>query len=208
MLLQQGDLILFQGDSVTDCGRSREDDTLLGSGYVMQIAARLTAQYPQLRLRVLNRGVSGNRAANLAERWDADCVALKPDVITILIGINDTWRRFDRNDPTSAEAYRASYETLLRRSREETSVRQIVLMDPFVLPTPPDRVAWREDLNPRIDIVRDLARAYGALYVPLDGLFAAASCKADCAVWVRDGVHPTPAGHALIADAWLQTMQA
>ncbi|HML47845.1 MAG TPA: SGNH/GDSL hydrolase family protein [Clostridia bacterium] len=208
MLLQKGDLLLFQGDSVTDCGRSREDDAQLGSGYVMQIAARLAAQYPEMKLRALNRGVSGNRAADLAARWDADCVALKPDVITILIGINDTWRRYDRNDPTGAEAYRASYETLLRRARTETSAREIVLMDPFVLPTPPDRIAWREDLNPRIDIVRDLARAYGALYVPLDGLFAAASCKADCAVWARDGVHPTPAGHALIADAWLRTMQA
>ncbi|MDR1570495.1 MAG: SGNH/GDSL hydrolase family protein [Oscillospiraceae bacterium] len=207
MLLKAGDILLFQGDSVTDCGRSREDDARLGDGYPKIISEYLKGKYPNANFRVINRGVSGDRAKDLEARWDADCLAIRPNVLTILIGINDTWRRFDRGDPTSAQAYRASYRCLLERVKNETDIRNIILIDPFVLPTPPDRAAWRDDLNPRIDIVRDLAREYGALYIPLDGLFAAASCERPCEYWAADGVHPTPDGHGLIADAWIRIVE-
>ena len=162
-IINPGDLILFQGDSVTDCGRSRDSDDQLGSGYANMIAAQFAVRFPELKARFVNRGVSGNRVKDLAARWDEDCIALQPDVVSILIGINDTWRRFDSQDPTSAENY----------------------------------------LNPRIDGVRELAREFSATYIPLDGIFAAASMRAPCAVWSADGVHPTQAGHALIARAWL-----
>jgi lysophospholipase L1-like esterase len=208
MLLKNGDLLLFQGDSVTDCGRGRGEDTRLGDGYPLMIAGLLGQRHPQLQAKVVNRGISGHRVKDLAARWDEDCVRLQPDVVTLLIGINDTWRRFDSADPTSAVDYHAVYRTLLARVRGETKARLIVLMDPFVLPSPPDRIAWREDLNPRIDIVRSLSHEFDALYVPLDGLFAAAARKAPCAFWAADGVHPTPAGHALIAQAWLDAVDA
>ena len=203
MLLKAGDTILFQGDSVTDCGRSREDDHYLGGGYPKMIADKLASLYPVMNLKVINRGVSGDRVKNLAARWDADCVAVQPTVLTILIGINDTWRRYDSNDPTSTEAYLTGYRSLLERAKGETPVREIILMDPFVLPTPLDRKAWREDLNPRIDGLRDIAREFGARYIPLDGIFAEASCGKPCEYWAADGVHPTEAGHGLIADTWL-----
>jgi acyl-CoA thioesterase I len=201
-IINPGDLVLFQGDSVTDCGRSRADDSALGYGYAGMIAAQFTASYPEEQVRFINRGVSGNRVRDLLARWDQDCIVLQPNVVSILIGINDTWRRFDSADPTSTEAYLADYHRILTRVRQELGAR-LILLDPFVLPALPDRRTWREDLNPRIDGIRDLAREFSAIYVPLDGIFAAASVKAPCAVWSDDGVHPTAAGHALIAQAWL-----
>ncbi|MDR1599555.1 MAG: SGNH/GDSL hydrolase family protein [Oscillospiraceae bacterium] len=202
MFFRPNDTILFQGDSVTDCGRSRQNDDYLGSGYPAMIKAQLDADYPEFSLRVVNRGVSGDRVKDLAARWDADCVAVNPDVLSILIGINDTWRRYDSNDPTSAESFAKTYHSILTRAKAETKVRDIILMDPFVLPIPEDRRGWRVDLDPRVNVVRDLAREFNAVYVPLDALFAKASIKLGCAALAADGVHPTPLGHAFIAKQW------
>ena len=95
-LLQPNARILFQGDSITDAGRSRENDTMLGNGYANMTAAWLSARYPGHNFTFLNRGVSGNRIYDMEERWTAECIELQPDWLSILIGINDTWRRFDR----------------------------------------------------------------------------------------------------------------
>jgi len=206
-LIQDGATVLFQGDSVTDCGRSRENDTMLGGGYAAQIAARFTAAYPEKGVRFLNRGISGNRSKDLVARWQLDCIDLKPDWVSILIGINDTWRRYDRDDPTGVEAYTANCRELLRLTRENTKAR-IILLEPFVLPYPEDRKAWRADLDLKINALRLLALEFKAIYVPLDGLLAAAACRACPAQWAADGVHPTPAGHALIARHWLTALGA
>ena len=167
------------------------------------LAGKLGALYPELNLTFYNRGIGGNRAVDLQERWAEDCLELKPTWVSIYIGINDTWRRYDSGQETSAEAFEASYRDLIERTKSETGAKQ-VLIEPYVLPVPEDRIRWREDLDPKIQVVRKLAREYGALLVPLDGLFAAASMKAESAYWAPDGVHPSPAGHALIADAWLK----
>lgn len=208
MLLRQDDKILFQGDSVTDCGRPRDNDSWLGAGYPAIIQATLMAKYPQLNLSFINRGISGDKACSLKDRWTKDCVELKPTILSVLIGINDTWRRFDSNQATSAESYAADYREVIERALNEGGVRELVLMDPFVLPSLPDRNAWRDDLNPRIEAVRNLAREYAATYVPLDGIFAAASMRHPCAYWAADGVHPTRAGHGLIASEWIKAVEA
>lgn len=195
-------VILFQGDSVTDCDRDRAASGDLGHGY----AAKVARHYAGQPLRFLNRGISGNRVKDLQARWQEDCIDLQPALVSILIGINDTWRRYDNNDPTSTAAYLEGYHELLSQVRDRLQAR-ILLMDPFVLPVPPDRRAWREDLNPRIDGVRDLAREFGAVYVPLDGIFAEASTRKPCEFWAADGVHPTDAGHQLIAEAWIQAAE-
>ena len=98
--LRTGELVLFQGDSVTDCGRSRDNDALLGGGYAGMVASQFSAAHPEMNVRFLNRGISGNRSRDLVARWQDDCVALKPDWVYVMIGINDTWRRLDREDPT------------------------------------------------------------------------------------------------------------
>jgi lysophospholipase L1-like esterase len=127
-------------------------------------------------------------------------------VVSILIGINDTWRRYDSNDPTSAEAFEQSYRDILTRTRENTDAL-IVMMEPFVLPYPQDRLTWREDLDPKIQVVRSLAREFEAALIPLDGIFAQAACRREPEYWAADGVHPTLNGHALIAREWLETVE-
>lgn len=199
--------VLFQGDSITDAGRSRDNDAVLGGGYANHVAAWFGALHPEKGVRFLNRGIGGNRVRDLRARWTEDCIALKPDVVSIMIGINDTWRRFDRDDPTSAEDYARDYRHILARVRDELGAR-LVVVEPFVLPHPEDRRAWRVDLDPKIQVARELAREFGALYVPLDGLLAAACTQAPPAFWAADGVHPTQAGHAFVARAWLQTVGA
>lgn len=203
-LLLNGQIVLFQGDSITDSGRQRERPGDLGQGYVAQIAAWFTAAHPDRSIAFLNRGVGGDRVKDLEARWDADCLALKPDWLTVFVGINDCWRRYDANDPTTTEAFAAGYRALLTRARA-AGIR-LILMEPFVAPWPADRAAWREDLDPKIEAVRSLATAFGALHVPLDALFAEACAARPAREWAADGVHPTPAGHALIARSWLSTV--
>lgn len=207
MLLKQGELVLFQGDSVTDVGRNRDDGNDLGFGYPMFVASWFSAMYPDANVRFINRGVSGNRVRDLKARWRQDCLDLKPDWVSILIGINDCWRRYDSNDPTSVEAFEADYRYILDQVKEELGAK-IIILEPFVLPTPEDRMQWREDLDPKIQAVRKLAREYGALLIPLDGIMAQACTRREPAFWAADGVHPTPAGHALIAQAWLKAVGA
>ncbi|WP_409345227.1 SGNH/GDSL hydrolase family protein [Paenibacillus sp. MBLB4367] len=204
-LLTKGDIVLFQGDSITDAGRIKENGADLGRGYALMTAGLYGSRHPENGVAFLNRGISGNRVKDLQGRWQEDCIDLKPTIVSIYIGINDTWRRYDRNDPTSAESYEAGYRELLTRTKEELGAK-IVLIEPFVLPVPEDRRTWREDLDPKITVVRELAREFGALLVPLDGLFAQASMHEKPAFWAPDGVHPSPAGHALIAKAWLQAV--
>jgi acyl-CoA thioesterase-1 len=203
----QGDVVLFQGDSITDAGRNREKTDDLGKGYALMAAAQFSALYPEKRAVFINRGIGGNRVVDLEQRWQQDCIDWKPNLVSIYIGINDTWRRYDRNDPTSTEQFAEGYHRLLTETVANTEAK-LVLIEPFLLPVPADRKGWREDLDPKITVVRELAVEFGARLVSLDGLFAQASTRADAAFWAPDGVHPSPGGHALIAKAWLQAVGA
>ncbi|MBC2594727.1 SGNH/GDSL hydrolase family protein [Ruficoccus amylovorans] len=204
LIFKADQTILFQGDSITDCARDREDHAGMGNGYASLAAAWLNAARPELNLTLLNRGISGNRAIDLSDRWQKDCLDLKPDWVSILIGVNDTWRRFDSNDPTSTEDYTRHYRDILTRSA--AAGMGLIVCEPFLLPVPEDRKAWREDLDPRIHAARELAREFKAIYVPFDGVFAAASTQRPCEFWAPDGVHPTTAGHALMARHWLRAV--
>jgi acyl-CoA thioesterase-1 len=199
--------VLFQGDSITDAGRGALDPENLGSGYAMMAASWFSAAFPEKEVTFLNRGIGGNRAIDMENRWERDCIDLTPSWVSIMIGINDTWRAFDSGDPTSSEAYEASLRTILTRTRDALAA-QLILVEPFVLPYPEDRLAWRTDLDPRIRIVRAFADEFNALLVPLDGIMNAAAEKRPPSFWAPDGVHPTPAGHALIAQSWLRAVKA
>ncbi|MDF2651864.1 MAG: family lipase [Paenibacillus sp.] len=204
---KQGDIVLFQGDSITDAGRVRENPSDLGKGYALMTSALFGSSYPEQQVTFLNRGISGNRVKDLRSRWEQDCIELGPSWVSIYIGINDCWRRYDRNDPTSVEQFEEGYRELLVRTKEELGAK-LIMIEPFVLPVPEDRKLWREDLDPKINVVRELAREFGALLVPLDGIFSQASMLAPSSFWAPDGVHPSPAGHALIAKAWLKAVGA
>ncbi len=206
--IAEGATVLFQGDSITDADRARFYPDDLGRGYALMAAGWFAAREPERSARFLNRGIAGDRVVDLLARWDDDCLALRPDLLSILVGINETWRAFDVGDPTPVDAFERSYHELLSRTREALPATRLILMEPFALPVAPDREAWRADLDPKIQAVRRLAREFGTLLVPLDGIFAQATARREAAFWAEDGVHPTPAGHALIAQAWLRAVGA
>lgn len=206
MLIQPNDTILFLGDSITDCshldpGYNGEG---LGRGYVFMVAARLNALFPDWNLRFVNHGISGHRVYDLENRLALpEVAAVRANVASVLIGINDTWRRYD----SSLRSPIADFQAALRRSLRilrDRGVRQLIVLEPFLLPVPEDRRAWREDLDPRIQAVRECAVEAGAAFIALDGRFAEAAARRPAAFWLPDGVHPSAAGHALIAEAWLE----
>ena len=133
MSLQNGDLILFQGDSITDCGRNRQDASDLGPGYPQMVAAAISALYPDKKLRYINLGISGHRTHNLLERWEADCIELRPAFLSILVGINDLWHR-KTNTGNTDEDLEMYYDKLLTRTREALGDILILMMEPFLTP--------------------------------------------------------------------------
>lgn len=199
--------MLFQGDSITDAGRDRLDDSSSGRGYALISSAWFGALYPELNIRFLNRGIGGDRSADLRARWQTDCLDLKPDWVSILIGINDTWRRFDHGQVTTTETYEENYRALLDGIKAQLGSK-LILAEPFVLPVSEDRLSWREDLDAKIKVVHKLAKEYEAILLPLDQIFKDALKRQKAAYWALDGVHPTPAGHALIAQSWLHAVKA
>lgn len=201
MSSSSSDHILFYGDSITDSGRDRANPASLGNGYVNLIAAQLLATEPDVNLKITNRGIGGNRIFDLESRLQADVLDLKPSVVSILIGINDTWRRYDSNVISEIGEFKASYDRVLERI--SASGADIVILEPFLLPIPEDRRKWREDLDPRITAIRELTWDRNLPYLPLDGIFAAAATSTGHAYWMPDGVHPSLAGHGLIAERWL-----
>lgn len=205
--IEKNAVVLFQGDSITDWGRDRNDARSLGHGYPLIAASLFGHKYPEKNVKFLNRGIGGDRVVDLQRRWQEDCLDLHPTWLSIYVGINDTWRRYADNEATSADEYYEGYRKLILRAKESLDPK-LVLIEPFVLPYPADRKQWREDLDPKIGAVRELAREFKTLYVPLDGLFTAVSTQTELTYWAEDGVHPTAAGHALIAEAWLKAVGA
>jgi len=205
MEIHDHEVFLFIGDSITDCKRDKAEAADLGKGYVFLTAAHIAQLHPEKKLTFINKGVNGNRVGHLQERWQSDCIDLSPTIVSIYIGINDTWRRFDRNDPTTAEQFEAGYRDILDRTQKQLQAR-IILIEPFVLPIPEDRKNWREDLDAKIAVIHRLAAEYRIPLVRLDEAFAEAAGKASYEQLAPDGVHPTLAGHALIAKRWLDTV--
>lgn len=191
--------ILFQGDSITDCGR-RDEFAPYGDGYVKMVADVLLAGD---NVEIINRGVSGDRIKELRVRWEEDCINLKPDVLSLLVGINDCWRKYDSNDETPVETFEDYLDRLLTRTKAETNAK-IILMEPFSLPIAAYRVSWRVTLDPIIHAVRRMAMKHADAYVPLDGLFAKWALEFGYEPLSADGVHPLEQGHKMIKEAWLE----
>ena len=200
--------VLFQGDSITDCGRDKcggagFDCHGLGPGYPGMIAARLVCDRPEIGWNFINRGISGNRVVDLYARWKIDALNLRPDVVSILIGVNDTWHEFNRGNGVEVPRYAKIYREILEWTRRELPQVRFVLMDPFLCPEAGDRAAMVPDVAARREVVAQLAAEFGAVHLELQKLFDAAATRAPQTVWSADGVHPTPAGQQLIADAWI-----
>lgn len=201
--------VLFQGDSVTDCGRNSCSGSGItaagiGPGYPGMVAARLSCDRTDIEWNFINRGISGNRIVDLYARWKADCINLAPDILSILIGVNDTWHHIYWNNGVEVPRYARFYRELLTWTREALPGIKFILMDPFVCPDVEDRKAFVPELIERRKVVAELAKEFGAVHIPLQDLFNQAFKRAPQSHWAADGVHPTPAGHQLITDAWLQ----
>ena len=199
--------ILFQGDSVTDAGR-RNDSRGLGTGYPRFVVDILKAKYPDYELKFVNRGISGNRSINLVERWQTDCIDLKPDIVTILIGVNDTWRNFDRDLYTSPDEYAANMEKLV--SEAQNTGAQVILIEPFIMRTghpAKNWYDWNADLNAKIVRLREVAIKYNTGYIPLMSLFSMETLTADPAKYTGDGVHPNTEGHRYIASRVIEAFE-
>jgi lysophospholipase L1-like esterase len=197
--------ILFQGDSITDMNRGRTADPnhILGHSYVFIIAAKYGSSFPERKLTFINRGVSGNTVADLAKRWDKDTVALKPDILSILIGINDLGRGI------SAEQYEQSYDKLLSDTFKVLPNIRLVLCEPFGLPSGKHKNDWDQfsaELTKRRAVVERLATKYKAPVVHFQKVFDDALAKAPADYWIWDGVHPTYSGHQLLADEWVRVV--
>jgi acyl-CoA thioesterase-1 len=204
--IEPGSTVVFIGDSITDCGRDRSAPDSLGDGYAALAAATFTAAHPGAAVRFVNRGISGNCAVDLRGRWNRDCLDLKPDVVSILIGINEVSRRFDRDDPTPSSVFEDHCHHILEEAANHTA--QLIMMEPFLLPVNEDQMRWRSEFDEKLAVVRGVARKFNATLIATSDLMAeeAASAGGPGAV-AGDGIHPTPAGHAVLAKAWLASVR-
>ncbi len=212
-MLQPNDVVLFQGDSITDCGRDREIDNndsmaAWGRGYAALAGASLRANLPAYDLTVINRGVSGDQVPDLIARWDDDAIAHKPSLISILIGVNDEWRfhREGSGEGVPLDVFETGYRQVLDRSREAMPEVQFVLCEPFVLRCGGITDSWFPQFDQRRKIVETLAIEYDTRFVPFQQIFDEAVKHAPPEYWAPDGVHPTPAGHALMAQNWMRVV--
>lgn len=210
MKLHKEDRILFLGDSVTDCGRDWDNPEDLGKGYALMTAGMLAARQPLANFTFLNRGISGNKIQDVLDRLDKDCLALKPDVLLFMIGINDTWHNVaspEFGTPASAMSFESRYREFLERVTT-AGIHRILLVEPFVLPYPVDRQQWRKDLDPKLGIIRQLAAEFGCELLCLDGRMNEMAVTTGCQYLTgEDGVHPTPAGHGIIAQALMEKFE-
>ncbi|NQU26242.1 MAG: SGNH/GDSL hydrolase family protein [Candidatus Nealsonbacteria bacterium] len=210
--INKGATLLFQGDSITDMrwGRNQNDrNHYLGHSYVYLIASRLHTDVPQADLNFLNRGISGNTVADLKARWQKDALDLKPDVLSILIGVNDVGRAVRSNKDVDVDTFTADYRSLLEQSRQANPELKIVLLEPFVLPVTRVKAeweAWRGQIDELRPVVAKLASQYKAILLETQDVFDAAAQRAEPSHWIWDGVHPLPQGHELIARHWIESV--
>jgi lysophospholipase L1-like esterase len=209
--LSAHDVVLFQGDSITDGGRERtgsDYNHIMGQDYAYIVAAEIGAESPERELVFVNRGVSGDRVPDLERRWDEDTIALHPKLLSILVGVNDLLGEGVR--AVSAEEFESGYDRLLAKTVAALPETKIVLGEPFLLPVGRRKAAYSTnmvELKRRQAAVERLAAKYHATVVHYQRAFDAALAKAPAEHWSWDGVHPTYAGHGLMAKEWLETVE-
>jgi lysophospholipase L1-like esterase len=182
----------------------------MGHGYAYIIASRLWYDYPDKDLMFYNSGISGNRVRDLDSRWQNDTLNLKPDVISILIGVNDVLAIIKNNNPDSIDKFEETYKRILDKTKDALPNTLVVLCEPFILPlgwVNEKTEIWQIEIQKRRQFVRKLAEAYQAVFVELQQAFTKACQKAPAHYWIWDGVHPMPAGHELIARLWISEIR-
>jgi lysophospholipase L1-like esterase len=212
--LSQGERILFQGDSITDAGRKKEDESsnnaaALGTGYAVLTAAQLLDKYADKKLAVYNRGISGNKVFQLAERWDKDALKLQPNVISILVGVNDYWHTLLNGYTGTVKTYGDDFRTLLSKTKEALPDVKFIIGEPFAINgVKAVTDSWFPAFYDYQKAAREIANEYKAVFIPYQSIFDKALKVAPGSYWTRDGVHPSLAGANLMATAWMQAIKA
>ena len=213
LALKRDNVILFQGDSITDARRKRDDKEFnspaaLGTGYAFMAASELLLQHPDKNLKIYNKGISGNKVYQLAERWDADCLDLQPDVLSILIGVNDFWHTLTNNYTGTVQTYEADLRQLLDRTRQKLPDVKLVMGEPFaVTGIKAVDAKWFPAFTAYQQAASAIAASYGAVLIPYQSIFDKAQQAAPGVYWTYDGVHPSLAGARLMAQAWVETIK-
>ena len=211
--LEDRAIILFQGDSITDAGRDKKSAEIntpaaLGSGYAMLSASKLLLKYPGKDLKFSNKGTSGNKVFQLRDRWDAECVQLKPDILSILIGVNDFWAVKKHGYEGTIDTYRTDFKLLLQSTIKSLPDVKLIIGEPFAIK---GVSAVDESWYPEFDKFRQAARAladeFNAGFIPYQTVFDEAIKSKPGTYWTADGVHPSLAGAALMSEAWLAAIK-
>ena len=211
--LEKGDVILFQGDSITDWRRKASDTApnsaaALGEGYAMLAAAGLLADNPGKDLQIYNRGVSGNKVYQLAERWEADCLALKPTVLSILVGVNDFWHTLVNGYAGTLKTYKDDYTALLDRTKQQLPGVRLIIGEPYAVngvKSVDDK--WYPAFDGYRQAAREIAVKFGAVFIPYQEIYDKAQKSAVGSYWTIDGVHPSVAGAGLMARALMEAVR-
>jgi lysophospholipase L1-like esterase len=213
-IIEKGFTILFQGDSITDADRDRKRDSIandpraLGTGYAFNIATRLLADRPDDNLKMFNRGNSGWKVPQLASSWDRNCISIIPDVLSILIGVNDFWHTiaFGAKFKGTVETYETGYRALLQRTFKELPNIKLIICEPFVLRCGVVNEKWFPQFDQYRTAAKKMAGEFDALFVPFQTMFDKATEKAPPEYWLYDGVHPSNPGAQLMAQEWLKVV--
>jgi lysophospholipase L1-like esterase len=213
MVLKKGDTVLLQGDSITDWHRSRTEVTgytvgALGSGYSFFTAGELLKQYPAYNLNIFNRGISGDKVPQLDARWDTDCLDIKPNVLSILIGVNDFWAITKHGYTGTIDDFRTGYKNLLDKTLKTLPDVKLIIGEPFAIKDVKEVTdSWYPKFDEYRTVARETAALYNATFIPYQSIYDEALKHADGKYWTIDGVHPSMAGACLMAHAWMETVK-
>lgn len=198
--------ILFQGDSITDANRSKDTDANFGHGYALLVKSQLDFENPK-KYKCYNRGISGNRVTDVYCRIKRDIINLKPDVMSILIGVNDVWHEVDLNMGVDADKYFKIYSMLIEEVKEALPDIKIIILEPFILKGTATEAKWdvfKEEVLKRAQKSKEIAQKYNLKFIPLQKKFDKLAEDTDATFWLVDGVHPSEAGHELIKREWIK----
>lgn len=201
MEIKKKSTILFLGDCITGWNRDINNPDDIGNGYV----ARVFDAIKNYRIKVINRGTDEHRTIDLLNEYEENVLKIKPDVVTIFIGMNDVWHHFSKNIDTTNENFEHNLRTLLEKIKNDLNI-PIIIIEPFIIDITPELTLMRSELWQKVDIIRRLAREYASEYIALDGSFASACIKHEPTFYSLDGVHPTEEGHKFIARRWLRNI--
>ena len=211
--LQKDDIILFQGDSITDAGRDKNTKTpntspMMGSGYVIQAAGELLFKHAEKNLTIYNKGISGNKVHQLAGRWKEECIDLKPSVLSILIGVNDFWHTKTGDYKATVKTFEDDYRALLKRTLAALPGVKLIIGEPFAVSgiKAVDN-SWYPAFDKYREAAKKLANEFNAVFIPYQKVFDEAQKRAPGVYWTHDGVHASLAGAHLMANAWLEAVR-